>query len=106
MDNGGFDAPSSDSFPLYVYDAGALEIVDSDGTAIESLSLSNVDKVETYTAGSASGKTSQEILASIFNDTDITVVRYAGDGWYEITFHGPGGADTTGYIMGEYISAS
>ena len=50
--------------------------------------------------------TSHEILASIFNDTDITVVRYAGDGWYEITFHGPGGADTTGYIMGEYISAS
>ena len=50
--------------------------------------------------------TSYDILASLFNGNDITVVRYAGDEWYEITFSGPGGEPTTGYIMGEYISAS
>ena len=50
--------------------------------------------------------TSHEILASLFNGNDITVVSDAGDGWYEITFVGSGGEEITGYIMGEYISMS
>lgn len=50
--------------------------------------------------------TSYDVLASVFNGNNITVVEYAGDGWYEITFSGPGGEPTTGYIMGDYISAS
>ena len=48
--------------------------------------------------------TSYEILASVFNGTPITAVAEAANGWYEITFSGPGGAATTGYIMGEYIA--
>ena len=50
--------------------------------------------------------TSYEILASLFNGNSITVVSDAGDGWYEITFVGSGGEETTGYIMGDYISRS
>lgn len=50
--------------------------------------------------------TSYDIVASLVNGDDITVVSDAGDGWYEITFAGSGGQETTGYIMGEYISMS
>lgn len=50
--------------------------------------------------------TSYDVVASLVNGDDITVVSDAGDGWYEITFAGSGGQNTTGYIMGEYISMS
>ena len=50
--------------------------------------------------------TSYDVVASLRNGDDIVVVADAGDGWYEITFAGSGGQDTTGYIMGEYISMS
>ncbi len=50
--------------------------------------------------------TSYEAIASLNNGDEVTVVADAGDGWYEITFAGSGGQDTTGYIMGEYISMS
>lgn len=47
--------------------------------------------------------TSYDVAASLKNDDPITVVSYAGDGWYEITYAGSNGTKT-GYIMGEYIS--
>jgi hypothetical protein len=48
--------------------------------------------------------TSYEVLASLTNGSEVTVVSDAGDGWYQIQFSGSGGSTTTGYIMGEYIS--
>ncbi|OUN24378.1 SH3 domain-containing protein [Pseudoflavonifractor sp. An85] len=49
--------------------------------------------------------TSYDVAASLSNGDPITVVSYAGDGWYEITYAGSNGTKT-GYIMGEYISAN
>ena len=48
--------------------------------------------------------TSSEILASLFNGNAVNIVSDAGDGWYQITFDGNGGVETTGYILGEYLS--
>lgn len=48
--------------------------------------------------------TSYDILASLVNGNEITIVSDAGNGWYEITFSGSAGAAITGYIMGDYIS--
>ena len=50
--------------------------------------------------------TSNEIVASLLNGNAITVVSDAGNGWYQISFSGSGGAAMTGYIMGEYISTN
>ena len=36
----------------------------------------------------------------------VKVVKDAGNGWYEITFSGPGGRDTTGYMKGDYLTNS
>ena len=47
--------------------------------------------------------TTYEIQASLRNGDKVTVVEDAGNGWYQITYAGSNGADTTGYIMGEYI---
>lgn len=48
--------------------------------------------------------TTYGILASLLNGNRVTVSANAGDGWYEITFSGPGGETTTGYVLGEYLS--
>ncbi len=48
--------------------------------------------------------TTYDPVASLRNGDAVTVVSYAGDGWYEITYAGSGGQDSPGYIMGEYIS--
>ncbi len=50
--------------------------------------------------------TSYDPVASLRDGDAVTVVSYAGDGWYEITYAGSGGAASPGYIMGEYISVS
>lgn len=47
--------------------------------------------------------TTYDVLASLKNGDTVTVVSYAGNDWYEIRYSGSSG-DTTGYIMGEYIS--
>lgn len=44
VDNPG-EAPSTDSFPLYVYNGDALKIVDSGGNQISTLTLDNAGKV-------------------------------------------------------------
>ena len=44
--NVGGDAPSTDSFPLYVYNGDALKIQDGDGTAVDSISLDNTSRVD------------------------------------------------------------
>lgn len=49
--------------------------------------------------------TSYDVLASLSNGAPITVVSYAGDGWYEIKYAGSNGTKT-GYIMSEYISVN
>lgn len=49
--------------------------------------------------------TSYDVAASLSNGDPITVVSYAGDGWYKISYAGSNGTKT-GYIMGEYISAN
>lgn len=49
--------------------------------------------------------TSYDVKASLNDGDSITVVSYAGDGWYEITYAGSNGSET-GYIMGEYISVN
>ncbi|HIT02228.1 MAG TPA: SH3 domain-containing protein [Candidatus Enterenecus merdae] len=48
--------------------------------------------------------TTYDILASLLNGNRVTVSADAGGGWYEITFSGPGGETTTGYVLGEYLS--
>ena len=47
--------------------------------------------------------TTYEHQASLRNGDKVTVVEDAGNGWYQITYVGSNGTDTTGYIMGEYI---
>lgn len=59
VDNGPNESPSTDAFPLYVYNADALKIVDSEDQPITSLTLDNTDKV----SGDLSQKTTAEILA-------------------------------------------
>ena len=39
------EAPSTDSFPLYVYDADALKVQDGNGATISALTMDNTSKV-------------------------------------------------------------
>ena len=50
--------------------------------------------------------TSGTPIASLKNGDEVKVVKDAGNGWYEITFSGPGGADVTGYMKGDYLTNS
>ena len=50
--------------------------------------------------------TSYEALATVSNGASVQIVKSAGDGWYQITFAGSGGADTTGYMKGDYLANS
>ena len=50
--------------------------------------------------------TSNPPIASLLNGQTVTVVADAGNGWYQISVAGSGGATMTGYIMGEYISSN
>ena len=63
VDDGEVAAPSSDSFPLYVYNGDALQIVNSQGEKIESLTLDNTDKVSDLTGSSSSSMSTSDILA-------------------------------------------
>ena len=63
VDNGDLAAPSSDSFPLYVYNRDALQIVNSQGEKIGSLTLDNTDKVSDLTGSSSSSMSTSDILA-------------------------------------------
>lgn len=66
VDNGPYESPSTDSFPLYVYNADALQIVNSKDEKINSLTLDNTEKVQALTAennGTVAGMESQEILS-------------------------------------------
>ena len=62
-------------------------------------------------AGAASGLrvrsgpgTTYDILASLVNGNEITVLEDAGNGWYKIAYSGANGKETVGYIMGTYIA--
>lgn len=48
--------------------------------------------------------TDHEALATIPNGASVRIVESAGGGWYKITFSGSGGADTTGYMKGEFLA--
>lgn len=64
--NPGEESPSTDSFPLYVYNADALRIVNSKDEKIDSLTLDNTEKVQALTAENnetVASKTTQEILS-------------------------------------------
>ena len=64
--NLGEESPSTDSFPLYVYNADALQIVNSKDEEIDSLTLDNTEKVQDLTAENnetVASKTTQEILS-------------------------------------------
>ena len=45
-------------------------------------------------------------VASLKNGDEVQVIKSAGDGWYEITFTGSGGKDTSGYMKGDYLTNS
>lgn len=47
--------------------------------------------------------TNYTVQASLYNGNKVTIVADAGDGWYQISYAGSNG-QTTGYIMGKYIS--
>ena len=55
VENLGEESPSTDSFPLYVYDADALKVQDDEGKTISALTMDNTSKVSgslpTDTAG-------------------------------------------------------
>lgn len=64
--NPGEESPSTDSFPLYVYNADALQIVNSKDEEIDSLTLDNTEKVQDLTAENnetVASKTTREILS-------------------------------------------
>ena len=48
--------------------------------------------------------TENEALATLPNGAEVKIVESAGNGWYKITFAGNGGADTTGYMKGEFLA--
>ena len=48
--------------------------------------------------------TTYEILASLMNGNEITVLEDAGNGWYKIAYSGANGKEDVGYIMGTYIA--
>ena len=54
----------------------------------------------------AATSTSGTPIASLKNGDKVQVVRDAGNGWYEITFSGPGGRDTAGYVKGDFLSTT
>lgn len=45
-------------------------------------------------------------IASLKNGDKVQIVSSAGNGWYQISFSGPGGADVTGYMKGDYLTNS
>ena len=45
VENPGEESPSTDSFPLYVYDADALKVQDGEGNTISALTMDNTSKV-------------------------------------------------------------
>ena len=45
VENPGEESPSTDSFPLYVYDADALKVQDDEGNTISALTMDNTSKV-------------------------------------------------------------
>ena len=45
LENPGEESPSTDSFPLYVYDADALKVLDDKGNTISKLNMDNTTKV-------------------------------------------------------------
>ena len=45
VENSGEESPSTDSFPLYVYDAEALKVQDDNGDTISKLTMDNTSKV-------------------------------------------------------------
>jgi len=45
VENPGEESPSTDSFPLYVYDADALKVQDDNGKTISALTMDNTSKV-------------------------------------------------------------
>ena len=45
VENPGEESPSTDSFPLYVYDADALKVQDGKGATISALTMDNTSKV-------------------------------------------------------------
>ena len=45
VENPGEESPSTDSFPLYVYDADALKVLDDKGNTISKLNMDNTSKV-------------------------------------------------------------
>ena len=45
VENPGEESPSTDSFPLYVYDADALKVQDDKGNTISALTMDNTSKV-------------------------------------------------------------
>ena len=45
VENPGEESPSTDSFPLYVYDADALKVLDDKGNTISKLTMDNTSKV-------------------------------------------------------------
>ena len=48
--------------------------------------------------------TNYNVQASLVNGNEVTIVADAGNGWYQISYAGSNGKQTTGYIMGKYIS--
>lgn len=80
----------------------------SSGTSTSSSSLKAGSAVVTNAGNGVfvrSGPgTENEALATLSNGAEVKIVESAGNGWYKITFAGNGGADTTGYMKGEFLA--
>ena len=79
VDNGPDEAPSTDSYPVYVYNSDEMQIVNSAGKAITTLDLSNTSKV--HNISDSSTMTTEEILNMRQDLGLMDYVSISGDDW-------------------------
>lgn len=103
-------SPSADSTPTPTPTPEVTTPTTTTPTTTPSTSTGNLGTGAAVISGASGGVrvrggpgTSHEVLATAYNDSEITVVSQSTDGWYQITFTGNNGKQT-GYILGDYIT--
>ena len=118
-DPGSTEEPDHTTDPGVIPDEPDTEPVDPDANTNNSNTNTNTS-TNTGTAGGEAtivnaetgvnvrpdASTSGAAIASLKNGDKVKVVRDAGNGWYEITFSGHGGRDTSGYVKGDFLSTT
>ena len=118
-DPGSTEEPDHTTDPGVIPDEPDTEPVDPDTNTNNSNTNTNTSTNTGMAGGEATvvnaetgvnvrpdASTSGAAIASLKNGDKVKVVRDAGNGWYEITFSGPGGRDTSGYVKGDFLSTT